>query len=158
MLWPDLDWLCLDYDYPRFKSRRAAVNIIHSRPMRKEFILFFENSSYVIIEGLKTNMTFKLGRCQFTMIEHKRNISKNIKHKTQPNNIFLEKKESLIKHKTSSHESSVLTSLPGDCSSKSASFVITRTLPVSVSFNLMDPLEIQKPWINLFNRSFLHFA
>ena len=46
---------------------------------------------------------------------------------------------------------SLISSLPGKSSSKSASCVITQTLPVSVSFNLIDPLEVQKPRINLFN-------
>ena len=41
--------------------------------------------------------------------------------------------------------------------SKSASCVITRTIPVFVSFNHMDPLEVQKIWINLFNYSFSYF-
>ena len=53
-------------------------------------------SSLVTIERLETNMALKHGRCQInddTLDRKKLNISKNIKHKIQCNNIFSEKEE-----------------------------------------------------------------
>ena len=59
--------------------------------------------------------------------------------------MFLGKRKNLRKLKINLHEIehvlSVISSLPGKSSSKSASFVIARALPVSLSFNLSDPLE-----------------
>ena len=50
-----------------------------------------------------------------------------------------------------------MNSFPGSSSSKSLIWVMIYDLSLSDSFNLMDPFETQKEWINLFPQSFLHF-
>ena len=93
-------------------------------------------------------MALNFGRCQFMMLEKKRNISKSIEDKTQSKNIFRIKEKSNT-HKTSLHKivTCIVTNqlIAWKSFSKLTSCVMTQTLPVSVSLNLMDPLEFQKP-------------
>ena len=105
--------------------------------------------------------TWALSIYDDTLDRKNEKLAKTVNIKLNPT-IFFGERKNLIKHKTELWNFklnwSLIPSFPEQSSSKSALCVNTQTLPVSICFNFMDSLEVQKLSLNLFNLSFFHFA
>ena len=101
----------------------------------------------------KTEGKTKWPSCYLIITE---NHSKIVKKNTQHNYLIKIHKLNLNKRKTYTLCTS-LRLLSGSNISKSTLWVTVWTLPISDSFNFVDPFDFQNEWITLLSPSFLHF-